>query len=163
MHWIIALCIIALLVIGWVMVDLGYYDPWYHDALSWHKSIGILVLLVVFLKILWRAITPMPQMQQSLARFEKTAAHLVHILLLVAMITIPISGYLISSSEGAAIDVFNWFSVPSLFTVSEGLRDTAIEIHYYCAYVTLVMVLLHAAAALKHQFIDHKDTLKRML
>jgi cytochrome b561 len=78
------------------------------------------------------------------------------------MMIIPLTGYLISTSEGAAIEVFDWFSFPVLLQINERARDIAIDIHYYFAYTTLALVILHAAAALKHQFIDHKGTLKRM-
>ncbi len=163
LHWLIAALIIALLVIGWLMVDLGYYDPWYHDSLSWHKSLGIIVAIVVALKLIWRLNSAPPQFQKSLSVIEKSTARSVHWLLLTGMIVIPISGFLISTSEGAAIGVFNWFSVPAFIVVSESNRDFAINIHYYFAYGALGLIIVHTTAALKHQFIDHKDTLKRML
>jgi cytochrome b561 len=163
LHWLIAALIIALIAIGWWMVDLGYYDPLYHGSLLWHKSLGICVGLIVIFKFVWRWPSPSPQAQTSLTAFERIASHLVHLLLVLAMWVIPASGYLVSSSEGAAIEVFNWFNVPALMTVSDQSRDIAIEIHYYFAYGTLALVALHAAAALKHQFIDGSGTLKRML
>lgn len=61
------------------------------------------------------------------------------------------------------IELFNAFSVPALWAVSSDLRDWSIALHYYLAYLTLGFALLHTAAALKHQFIDHKGTLKRIL
>ena len=162
-HWLIALLMIALLGIGWWMVDLSYYDPWYHDALTWHKSLGILVGLVVIFKLAWAFLDTQPAPQAELSSFEKMASGIVHNSLRLAMLVIPASGYLVSTSEGAAIDVFDWFSFPVMFPVSEASRDLAIDVHYYFAYATLSLIVLHAAAALKHQFIDHKGTLKRML
>ena len=47
--------------------------------------------------------------------------------------------------------------------VSKELRDVAIDVHYYLAYATLVLVAAHAGAALKHQFLDRDGTLKRMI
>lgn len=161
-HWLIALLMIALLGIGWWMVDLSYYDPWYHDALTWHKSLGLLVGLVVALKLAWGVMDTQPAPQTTLGSFEKMASGLVHHILRLTMLIIPVTGYLVSTSEGAAVDVFNWFSFPAILQISEGARDTAISLHYYFAYGTLGLVILHATAALKHQFIDHKGTLKRM-
>lgn len=163
LHWLIALLIIALLGIGWWMVGLSYYDPWYHDALSWHKSLGMIVGLVVFFKLFWSLIKKAPTPQASLSTFERIASGLVHSVLRLAILIIPITGYLVSTSEGAGIDIFNWFSFPVLLQINEHARDIAINIHYYFAYATLALVVLHAAAAFKHQFYDHKSTLKRML
>ncbi len=167
LHWLLALLMIALLVIGWRMVDLSYYDPWYHRALSWHKSLGMLVGLLVTFKLLWRLASPPPRLQTDIKPFERRGAHLAHAVLWVALIVLPVTGYFISSSEGAPIALFDelgssW-QFPALFTVSEALRETAISVHYYLAYACAAVVAVHAGAALKHQFIDQKDTLKRML
>ena len=163
LHWLIAALIIALLGIGWWMVDLSYYDPWYHDALSWHKSLGIILGLVVIFKLLWSLYDKPPAPQVSLNSFERGASGIAHSILRWGMLVIPITGFLVSASEGAAVDVFDWFSTPAFIQVNDGVRDIAINIHYYFAYGLLGLVVLHAAAAIKHQFIDKKGTLKRML
>jgi cytochrome b561 len=162
LHWLIAALIIALLGIGWWMVDLSYYDPWYHDALNWHKSLGIILGLLVIFKLLWNLYDKPPRPQANLSGFERGASRFVHSILRWAILIIPITGFLVSTSEGAAVDVFNWFSVPAFMQVDDSARDTAINIHYYFAYALMALVALHAAAAIKHQFIDKKGTLKRM-
>ena len=162
-HWLIAGLIISLLGLGWWMVDLGYYDPWYHRALNGHKSLGICVGIIIVFKFIWRWVTPMPLPHASLNRLEQLGSHLVHSILILAMLIIPVTGYLVSGSEGASIEVFNWFSFPALLVLNDQNRDIAIQIHYYFAYATLGLVILHAAAALKHQFIDGSGILKRML
>ena len=163
LHWLIAALMILLLALGVWMVDLSYYDPWYHDALNLHKSLGISLGIMALVKLVWRFVSPNPAPQSSLSAFEVFASRWVHHLLLFAMLVLPFTGYLISSSEGAAIEVFTFFEVPALWGVSDGLRDLSIALHYYFAYLTLGFIVLHAAAAIKHQFIDHKGTLKRML
>ena len=163
LHWLIAMLIIVLLGLGWWMVDLTYYDKWNTDALNWHRSLGICVGLLVLLKLVWISITKHPQTQSSLTAFEVLASHIVHKFLLLAMVVIPVSGYFISTSEGANVEVFNWFSFPALVEISENTRDLAISVHYYIAYATLAVVVLHVSAALKHHFINKDDTLKRML
>lgn len=163
LHWVIALLMISLLVIGWVMVDLGYYDPWYHRSLTWHKSLGILAGFIVLFKLAWRAFAAYPKADLSLHAFERSASKIVHWLLLLAMVVLPLTGYLISSSAGDAIEVFTWFSVPAISKISTPLRDQAIDSHYYVAYATVAVVAVHIAGALKHHFIDKKDTLKQML
>lgn len=162
LHWIIVALMVTLLALGAWMVNLSYYDPWYHDALKQHKSLGISLGVVVLIKLAWRVVSPMPKPQLSLNAFEVFASRQVHHLLLFAMLVLPATGYLISSSEGAAIEVFGTFSAPALWQINDSARDLSIWLHYYLAYLTLGLVILHAAAALKHQFIDRKGTLKRM-
>ena len=163
LHWLIAGLMIALIALGWWMVELSYYDPWYHDALLWHKTLGMCVMLLVAIKLIWRGITAMPQADVSLKPIERFGSHIVHHALFIAMAVLPISGYLVSASEGAAIEMFGGMNVPAVIVLGDQARDIAIAVHYYCAYGTLALVVLHAAAAFKHQFVDGTGILKRML
>lgn len=83
-------------------------------------------------------------------------------LLYLILFAIIISGYLISTADGQPISVFDWFSVPAVFTGREQ-ADLAGDVHLYLAWAVVVLSLLHAAGALKHHFIDKDITLKRML
>jgi len=73
------------------------------------------------------------------------------------------SGYMISTADGRPISVFNWFDIPALPALIEQQEDIAGEIHFISATTLITLSLLHAAAALKHHFIDKDNTLRRML
>ena len=163
LHWLIAVLILGLIWLGWYMVDLTYYDKWYNDSLHYHKSVGILALALALFKLGWQRYTPAPDPLADLQTWEKTGARFMHYVLWGMMLLIPVTGYLISTSAGKPIQLFNWFALPAVIDVDEELRDLAIAVHYYLAYATLFLVLGHAGAALKHHFINKDDTLKRML
>ena len=163
LHWIIALLIIGLLWLGWYMVDLTYYDPWYYDSLAIHKALGMVVLLLALLTIFWHFYSRPPAYESTLKSWERLAARITHTLLFAAMVAIPITGYLISTSEGEAVSIFGWITIPALFPINDEVRNQAIDLHYYLAYGTAGLVLVHALAALKHQFVDRDNTLKKML
>ncbi|NKC13798.1 MAG: cytochrome b [Gammaproteobacteria bacterium] len=163
LHWFIAVLIIGLIWLGWYMVDLTYYDRWYNDSLTAHKALGLLVLALALVKIVWTLVNRPPPLVATLRTFERVAAHAAHGLLYLAMLLIPVTGYLISTSAGAAVSIFNWFDVPALVVLDDASRDVAIEVHYYASYAVAVLVVIHALAALKHQFIDKDGTLRRML
>ena len=162
-HWSVALLVIALLCLGWYMVDLTYYDRWSKASLEWHKALGMLALLAGILKISWVLGSHAPAPLPSMARWERLSARAMHLTLFAMMLAIPITGYVISTSAGDGISIFGWFVVPAVLPESEALRDLAIELHYYLAYTTAALVSLHAMAALKHQFIDRDGTLSRMI
>jgi cytochrome b561 len=161
LHWLVALTVIGLFALGLWMVELGYYDPWYRRAPDLHKSIGILLFLTMLLRLVWRTSNPQPFSEGK--PLEKKLAHTVHGLLYVLLFSLMISGYLISTADGRAIDVFNLFSVPAIISGLENQEDIAGLVHQILGYSLIALVVLHALAALKHHFIDRDQTLKRML
>jgi cytochrome b561 len=163
LHWIVALIIIGLIWLGWWMVDLSYYDRWYKRALELHKSLGMAVLAIAAVKIAWVIHDGKPRFPESIAPFERSAATATHHLLFLLMLLIPATGYVISTSAGDGISVFGLFEAPAVSPVSETIRDLAIELHFWLAYCTGALVMTHALAALKHQFIDRDGTLRRIL
>ena len=162
-HWTIALAIVGLVGLGAWMVGLTYYDPWYNDSLTLHKAIGIVVLALVVAKFGWKLADRKPGFGPEVRPYERAGATAMHWVLNALMIVLPISGYLISTSEDAAIDMFGLYDLPALFDVSADARDFAIDIHYYVAYGGIALVALHIGASLKHHLIDKGSTLKRML
>lgn len=163
LHWIVALIIIGLIWLGWWMVDLSYYDSWYNRSLELHKSLGMAALAVAVVKIAWVIHDGRPRLPDSIAPLERTAATATHHLFFLLMLLIPATGYVISTSAGDGISVFGLLEIPAVLPVSETARDFAIELHFWLAYGTGVLVIAHALAALKHQFIDRDGTLRRML
>lgn len=162
-HWTIALAFIGLVGLGAWMVELTYYDSWYHDSLSLHKAIGIVVLALALAKFGWRLADKKPGFEREVRAYERAGATAMHWILGALLILLPVTGYLISTSEGAGIAMFGLFELPALFEVSERIRDLAVEIHFYLAYGGIALVAVHAGAAFKHHFVDKGSTLARML
>ncbi len=162
LHWISALTVLALFVVGYWMVDLTYYSEWYKTAPLWHKNIGILLLIASLFRLFWRFYSPAPKAITSHSKQVKIASSLAHIAIYILLFTLMTSGYLISTADGRGIAVFNWFSVPTLGEIFSEQADIAGLIHKYVAYALIALSLLHAVAAVKHHVIDKDDTLKRM-
>lgn len=162
LHWLVALTVFSLFALGWWMTELDYYDSWYKQGPWWHKSIGILLFMAVIFRLCWRFFTPPPQPLSSHQPWEIKAAHRVHLLLYLLLLMIMLSGYLISTADNRAIEVFGWFSIPATITSIPNQEDAAGWLHLVLASSLIGLVLLHAAAALKHHFIDRDGTLKRI-
>src|SRR5690606_24091870 len=103
LHWVVAVTVIGLAILGLWMVDLSYYSPYYRSAPFWHKSIGLALFAVLVLRILWRLFTPRPAHLPNHRRWERISAALVHALLYLMLFVIVISGYLISTAKGQGI------------------------------------------------------------
>ncbi len=159
-HWIMAVAIIGMFVLGLWMVTLNYYSPYYPTAPDIHRSVGILLLILLVLRFVWRLVNPKPA-DDELVPWERMAARVVHWGFYPLLLALMVSGYLISTADGRPIEVFDWFSVPSLVK-KKGLEDVTGEVHEILAYLTMAVIVLHAAASLKHHFIDRSRVLVRM-
>lgn len=159
-HWLVAVGVIGMFALGLWMVGLSYYDPNYRDSVALHKGLGVLLFLVVGLRLLWRLTNPRPRIEGKV--WERRAASWVHRLLYLLLFATMIMGYLISTADGRAIDVFGLFKVPATLT-GRNQEDWAGDLHIVLAWSLIVVASLHALAALKHAFIDRDNTLWRML
>ena len=163
LHWLVTLVVISLFALGLWMTGLDYYDAWYQRAPDLHKSIGVLLFIIVAFRLAWRWWNPLPRPEPAHAAWERRLAGLAHALLYLLLFAVMIAGYLISTADGRPIEVFGLFSVPATLSGLENQEDIAGEIHEILAYLLIGLSVLHAAAALKHHFIDRDRTLKRML
>ncbi|MGX9375058.1 cytochrome b [Pantoea ananatis] len=163
LHWSMALVIYAMFALGLWMVGLSYYDTWYHNAPEIHKSIGVILMLALIIRLIWRVISPPPKPLSSYSPLVCITAVVAHGLLYGLLIAILFSGYLISTADGKPVSVFGWFSLPAVLTGAGEQADLAGDIHLWLAWSIVILSVLHGLAALKHHFIDRDITLKRML
>jgi len=160
-HWLMALAVMGLFGLGLYMVELTYYDAWYKGSLDLHKAVGIVLALTWMARLSWRLITPTPEALGDKS-WEHKVAHLVHGLLYLLMLALFVSGYLISTADGRSISVFGWFEIPASLMM-DNQEDIAGVIHWGLAWSLMILVGLHAAAAVKHHVVDKDRTLVRML
>jgi cytochrome b561 len=159
-HWIMAVGIIGMFVLGLWMVTLSYYSPYYRTAPDIHRSVGILLMILLVARFGWRLVNPKPD-ESELSPFERAASRVVHWGFYPLLFALMVSGYLISTADGRPIEVFDWFSVPALVH-RKGMEEPAGEVHEILAYLTIAVVIVHTAASLKHHFIDRSHILTRM-
>lgn len=165
LHWSMAAIILFLLGLGIYMTDfLSKEAPNRMDIYNLHKSLGVLVLGLVFVRIVNRLICKAPALPDSLPKFEKNAAHLAHFALYFLMIAVPLSGYLMSNLFGYPVHFFGAL-LPNIAAANPELGMKAREAHEVFAYILLAVFALHLAGAIKHKFFDkpENDILKRMI
>ncbi|MCP3670656.1 MAG: cytochrome b [Gammaproteobacteria bacterium] len=163
MHWLVAASIVGLFGLGLWMTGLDYYDPWYKQGPDIHRSIGILLFLLILLRLAWRLNEIIPAPHPNHKPWEVQTAHTAHLLLYLLPLAIMVSGYLISTADGRAVSVFGWFEIPALFTGLDKQEELMGDIHELLAWGLIVTAAIHVAGALKHHLIDKDTTLIRML
>lgn len=162
LHWSVAALIFALMAIGWLAV-LTPLSPTKIDLYYWHKSIGMLVLALVIVRLVWRMIDPAPPLPDGLPAWEPALAKATHILLYALMLMMPLSGWLINSASGLPFKIFWLIPLPSIAPVSASL-ERVFELLHLALFWTLAAVLIgHIGASLRHHFLLHNSILIRML
>ncbi|ACR12688.1 Nickel-dependent hydrogenases b-type cytochrome subunit [Teredinibacter turnerae T7901] len=162
-HWLSALTVIGLFVLGVWMTGLSYYDPLYRTAPLWHKTIGVALIVLTLVRLGWRFATGVPRALPTHKPWEIGIAHLVHWFLYAAILSMFFSGYLITTAKGQSLDLLGGISIPAMITGVDGLEDIAEEVHELTAYSIIGVAVLHALAAIKHHVIDKDRTLRRMI
>ena len=162
LHWLIALMILISFSVGLYMVDLPL-SPAKLKIYSWHKWAGVTIFMLVVLRCSWRLFHSPPALPESMPRWQIRVAEVTHYLLYALMFAIPLSGWLMSSAKGFQTVYFGVLPIPDLLGKNKELGETLTTVHVWLNYLMITTVAVHAAAALKHHFIDRDDILKRML
>ena len=161
-HWLSALAILFLVGYGWWMTHLveraGRLS---HYQL--HSLIGWYVLLLIALRLVWRAGNPAPALPEELPRWERATAHAAHWILYALMFAVSISGWMVADTFRQPIEGNLFGAVPVPHLVSSRVYREAFEgTHLVLSYVLLALVIVHAAAALRHHFRKKNRVLVRM-
>jgi cytochrome b561 len=163
LHWLIAVLIAINFVAAWI-ADL-FPKPQATQIMANHKAFGITILLLSLVRLAWR-LGHRPPADLPMQRWESKLAHMVHRLLYALMIGIPLVGWVMISlySGGKPVSVFGLFGFPGLpLAANHPLGETFAEIHGSLAIGMLVLLGLHLAGALKHQILERKPELRRIL
>lgn len=166
LHWIIAVLVLTQIYVGWTFGDMARgpaQDQWF----TWHKTLGVTILLLSIVRLAWRLTNPPPPLPDTLPRWERIAARWNHTLFYVVLIGLPLTGWAtISSGKNALtsatttlIGNIPWPFIPGLPQSGHEGFATA---HEVLIKITYALVILHIGAALKHQFIDKAQVANRM-
>jgi len=161
LHWIMAILIGGLLVLGLYMQDLPL-SPQKLALYSWHKWFGVTVFVLLWFRLAWRLSHPPPDLSDSLSPRLRLAAHVGHASLYVLMFLIPLSGWLMSSAKGFQTVWFGLVPIPDLIGKSRALGDLLQQVHKVLNIILMLTLAGHILAALWHHFVLKDDTLRRM-
>lgn len=162
LHWLIALAILCAFPLGLYMHELQL-SPRKLQLYSYHKWIGMVVLLLAVVRLLWRSAHRPPPLLAGTPRWQAIAAQATHLGLYLLMLAIPLTGWLMSSAFGIQVVWFGLIPLPDLIGKDKQLGELFKEVHESLNATLVLLVLLHSAAALQHHFIKHDGTLARML
>lgn len=155
-HWITVALVLTQAYLGFTFA-LSDEGPARDAVFVWHKTVGVTILLLTLARLAYRLKNPPPPFPPELPAWERFAATWNHWLFYTLLIAMPIVGFTAVSGHaaGPTTPIAGGIQVPVIPGISEDVGELAGEIHELAAYLLVTLILIHIAAALKHQLVDH--------
>ena len=161
LHWTMAVLILAMLLIGLGMVST--VSPRYHELLSIHRSIGVVILVLVAVRLLNRILNPPPPLPPDLPSWQKILANLSHQLLYALMFLLPLVGWAMLSAAGYPIMLFGSVHLSPILPHDVRIYALLRAVHTDLALLLFAVFVAHLGAALFHALIRRDSVLQSMV
>jgi cytochrome b561 len=164
LHWLAAAAILLLFALGFVMVNFVTAPGPKFDLYQLHKSIGLLVLALMFIRIGCRFAYLAPPPIMTISHWPDRVAGCMHVLLYGLTIALALVGYASVSTSPLRLSValpFG-FHAPNLLTSNFESSEQFREAHHVLAALLALCVAGHVAAALKRRLLNRDGTLRRI-
>lgn len=167
-HWFMAFCMFGTAALMYYMVNLGNTeDPViraeYSFLLKQHKSIGLIVLFLVAFRFVWNRIQTRPPAVVGVTPSQHMASKASHHFLYLAMLIVPLLGWMASMTYGGRTFFFGLFELPVWLPKNIDWAYVLQPAHIWGAWIMFGVVAVHATAALWHHFVRRDATLVQML
>ena len=161
LHWVVAVAVAAQIAFGWWMQEIPKLPVGPRvNAYNLHKSIGMSILLLMLVRLAWRASHPPPTLP-TMPAWQVKAARINHWLLYTCLFVQPVTGYLGSVFSGYPVRYFGVL-LPSWAAKNEVWKDLLSNAHLANSCILGAAIAIHVLAALKHHFVDGDGLLRRM-
>lgn len=159
LHWVMAICILAMLFIGIGMVST--VQPIYLTLVSIHKPLGITILVLALLRLAVRLRYGAPELPRDMPPVMKLAAQLSHFIFYVLMIALPLIGWGMLSAADYPVVMFG-LQLPAILPPSPSMHTLLWNAHQVLALGLFALILLHFAAALFHALVRRDGVFEAM-
>jgi cytochrome b561 len=160
LHWIIAALIISLFSMQYIRLFRG--EEVHGLVRELHKSIGLVLIALILLRLVLRVSSAMPPRFPDASRLRAIGAHLVHIALWGLMMAVPAMGVAFLLARGRGVDFFGVVQISPLTAGSAYWGGITIDLHRYGAFILIGLVILHTATAAFHRFVLNDNLISRM-
>jgi cytochrome b561 len=151
LHWVMAVCILAMLFIGVGMVSTVASE--YLTLVNIHKPLGILILILALIRLVVRLVYGAPPLPLDLPEPMKLAAYLSHYALYALMIAMPLIGWAMLSAAEYPVVIWPGIWLPQILPLDPSLHTLLWNAHFYLAFLFFALILMHLAAGLFHGLI----------
>jgi cytochrome b561 len=133
----------------------GYYN--------WHKSIGLVALLVAVARLAARRSGRLPDWAPSLSARERAFIHRAEQVLYAAMFVMPVSGFLYVMAGGYGVNLFGIWEMPRPPEIWPAVATAARWTHVAGAWALAATLTAHVGLVLWHTLVLRDGLIRRML
>jgi cytochrome b561 len=160
-HWLVLALLLVQYPLGWLMPDIhNGMKP--GAAMSFHVSLGIVILALIILRLAWRLAHPVAA-ESSLPAWQRLSSEAVHWALYALVLATTVTGWLFASFRGWSLSFFYLVPLPMLASDSAAAVKAIDGWHQAMEWTLLVVIGIHVAAAMAHIFIYRDRIMQRML
>jgi cytochrome b561 len=162
LHWCVAALIFVQLPLGIHAANL----PVSMARLQWlsfHKSLGLTILVLVLVRLAWRLVDDPPPLPGTMPLLERRAAHAMHWALYVVPLFAMLAGWLYASAAGLSVNWFGFILIPDLIAKNTVIAPLFKELHHGLVALLVLLLAGHIIAAARHALFLRDGVVQRML
>ena len=160
LHWLLAALIVFMAALGWWMMTVEH-EPGGERWFDLHKSIGLILLALVALRLLWRLGHRPEPLPPGVPVWQVRLSTITQVLLYVMMVLVPLMGVLGAMYSRAGLSFFG-HDLPHWVTANRPTAKQFFELHETLVWVLVALVAVHVVGGLKHLLVDRDQVFERM-
>lgn len=161
LHWVMAVLILVQGLVGWIAQEMER-SPARVDAMTFHKSLGMTLLVLLLLRLAWRWTHPVPPPPAGSSAWETRLARLAHRALYLLLAVSMLSGWVAASAYVVPWKLWWLIPMPRIVAPDRATYDGASAVHESTVAIFLGVLAVHIAAALWHHFVKRDQVLTAM-
>jgi cytochrome b561 len=137
------------------------HDPIGPRLFDLHKSVGMILLALVAVRVLWRLGHRPEPLPAAVPRWQVRLSGLTQAALYLLMVAVPLTGLFGAMYSRAGLSFFGT-ELPRWVAAARPTAKLFFEVHETLVWVLVALVALHVVGGLKHLWIDRDRVFQRM-
>lgn len=143
-HWLIAVLVIFMIMLGLLMDTIP--APYHRSAIDFHRSTGLLILVLTVLRLGWRLYNPAPVLPALIKPEERILSRLAHTGFYSILVVMPLIGWAMSSAFERPVQFYYLFTLPPLIAANDEAGRILANLHALLGYFLAFLIVLHILA-----------------
>jgi len=161
-HWLVVLLVLVQIPAGIAMIAPALKQESIDRLFVLHKGLGVVLLVVVVARSLWRLTHRAPPMSESIPELERRIAVATHWVIYTVLLIVAGSGYVRVVGEGFPIEMMDALGLPTVLPLMPRVASWASLVHRFSTFLLVALVAVHVAEVLRHHLVVRDGTLARM-